>query len=399
MSDPGDLSKIVHDPLVADTPETIMAQKIYDGVYNALQKLFETRMAAVEKDLDDALDRVSQVTGDNRELAQRVVELESRAVAVSAAKRPKVHAPEVYDGKDKEKAERFVQQIIVAAKFEHFDNDEQKVLWAQSYLTGTAHSWSALITFGEPGTTDIRKVDWEAWIAGFRETFGTRDVAQDAMRKLNALVQGSKSITDYTTEFRELVSRLPFSEQTGEFVNSRYWDGLTLASKQNLVGTDFTTAAEAQAILLRRESRLSDIASQARRMGGGVPSHSGRPSASAQASTVTHQRTPAPAPQPQSSRASPAAVAAPPAPSRDPNAMDVDGARRRGGPTCFLCGGVGHRQYQCTSNVVAQLKAGMVEDIRAGMVEDIVKSLAAANVGKPAAPQAGTPAAPGPGFV
>jgi len=273
----------------------------------------------------------------------------------SAGRTPKVNPPVVYDGKSKELADQFLHQISSAAKFQVFADDEQKILWAESFLSSQAHTWSATITsHGDPASNPRRYI-WTDWVKAFTDTFCTRDPQTLAITRLGVLTQGTKTITAYCTEFRDLVAKLDRADQEGGWVRQRFWDGLNAMAKSSLVNTDYKTVEEAQDILLRREIRLGDV----------------------EAATRTHnQRTVLPSPQvkmvsphapipqasaPQVRPVQPTVQSAPPPTTKDPNAMDVDGSRKRG-LRCFNCCAEGHRIADCPA-FLQSLKAAVLKDV------------------------------------
>ncbi|KAG6894906.1 hypothetical protein C0992_004023 [Termitomyces sp. T32_za158] len=123
--------------------------------------------------------------------------------------RPSISPPEKYDGASKNLADQFISQVKAAAEFERFCDDHQKILWAQSYLTGSALAWSRVITTGsEDLNLNLRRFVWTAWLADFKAAFGLRDLVQDALNRIGVLQQGSQSITDYCTAFQAILSVL-----------------------------------------------------------------------------------------------------------------------------------------------------------------------------------------------
>ena len=134
VSDPSSL--LSSSPMATSTVEanTDQLQMIAERVYGALQEQFQGQFAELHQKLDTAQTEVAVLRS---ELAQR---------GSGTGRTPKVNPPVVYDGKSKELADQFLHQISSAAKFQNFANDEQKILWAESFLSSQAHTWSATIT-------------------------------------------------------------------------------------------------------------------------------------------------------------------------------------------------------------------------------------------------------------
>lgn len=322
----------------------------------ALQEQFQGQFAELHQKLDDSQTEVAAL---RNELAALRNELAQRGPGTGTGRTPKVNPPVVYDGKSKELADQFLHQISSAAKFQTFADDEQKILWAESFLSSQAHTWSATITsHGDPADNPRRYI-WTDWVKGFTDAFCTRDPQTLAITRLGVLNQGTKTITAYCTEFRDLVTKLDKADQEGGWVRQRFWDGLNAMGKSSLVNTDYKTVEEAQDILLRREIRLGDVEAATR-------THNQQSSArpvlpSPQVKTVSPR---APVPQASTPYVRPVqhiAQSAPPPATKDPNAMDVDGSRKRR-LRCFNCGAEGHRIADCP-DFLQSLKAAVLKDV------------------------------------
>lgn len=204
--------------------------------------------------------------------------------------------------------DQFAEQVKAAAKFKVFRDDQQKIVWAQSYLMGSAWQWSSIITTGlEDPELNLRCFHWDTWLADFWAVFCIRNPTQDALTCLDQLQQGSKSITNYCMTFFYLKGRLGHADVESEYVKDHFWKGLSAAAMEAL-----KMAEEAWDILLRCESKLADIA--ARKKGGW---HSGQPHAPS---------TPAPTHSMMSTTKALVCLVLPSSPA-DPNTMDVDHAK------------------------------------------------------------------------
>ncbi|KAG6879906.1 hypothetical protein C0992_009897 [Termitomyces sp. T32_za158] len=305
--------------------EAATAEPVNEQIANMVFQAMQPRMAAHMQAQDD---RIAEILTRLLQLKQAAQSPREAQPAQQLLRVPRINPPEVYDGKSKQLADQFAQQVEAAAEFECFRDDRQKIVWAQSYLTGSARQWSAVITTGvDDPEINPRRFRWDAWLADFRAAFCTRDQAQDALTRIGQLQQGSKSITDYCTAFFELKGKLGPAEAEGEYVKDRFWKGLNAAAMEALVNTDYQTAEEARDILLRRESKLADLA--VRRKGHW---HAGMPMAAASSGSTS----------------SVAARSAPPPPPADPNAMDVDHAKSSStARKCYKCSKLGHLVAQC----------------------------------------------------
>ncbi|KAG6839646.1 hypothetical protein C0991_000552 [Blastosporella zonata] len=244
-----------------------------------------------------------------------------------------INPPEVYDGRSKQLADQFLCQVKAAAEFEVFCDDKQKILWAQSFLTGTAQDWSCVITtsLGNPALNPCH-FSWSDWIADFRAAYCTCNPAQDALTQIAALQQGSKTITEYCTAFVELKGKLGPADAEGEWVKERFWKGLSAATMEALINSN-KTVEEARDILLQCETKLADIA--VRRKGS-----------SRQGLSLTPWALAASVP-------APAWVARLVA-SKDPDAMDIDCGRHSSATRkCFKCHKESHFAMDCPDWLLA----------------------------------------------
>lgn len=164
---------------------------------------------------------------------------------------PRINPPEVYNGKLKQLADQFAEQVEVAAEFEVFRDEWQKIVWAQSYLMGSVRQWSAVITMGpEDWDLNPQRFNWAAWLADFKAAFCMHNQAQDVLNRIGQLQQGSRSITDYCTAFFKLKGRLGCVDAASNYIKDRFWKGLNTVAMEVLVNTDFQTVEEACDILL-----------------------------------------------------------------------------------------------------------------------------------------------------
>ncbi|KAG6877886.1 hypothetical protein C0993_002724 [Termitomyces sp. T159_Od127] len=315
-------------PETAATPESIA-----NAVFAALQKDLVVQLQTSLGEIHASL----EVLGSRVEFIERG--------ACGCGPRPSISPPEKYDGASKALVDQFVRQVEAVAEFEVFRDDHQKILWAQSYLMGSAQAWSCIITMGSADPGGQR---------GCR-TFWMRDMAQEALNGIAVLQQGSRSITEYCMAFFKLKGRLSPSDAGSDCIKDRLWKGLSAAAMEALVNTDYDyeMAEQARDILLRWESKLADIA--AHRKG------------TWQATGMTHPWVPTPAVVTPSTTT--AVRVAPPHPPVDANTMDVNHTKAT--PVqreCFKCKKLGHLMVECPQWAAA-IKVAVREAITGGDVK------------------------------
>ncbi|KAG6867685.1 hypothetical protein C0993_012441, partial [Termitomyces sp. T159_Od127] len=137
-------------------------------------------------------------------LAASILDMQGRLEALSArvmdmaqvgcwtGQRPSISPPEKYDGVLKTLVDQFVCQVEAVAEFEVFQDDHQKILWAQLYLTGSAQAWSCVITTRlKDEALNPWCFQWVAWLVDFKAAFGMCKPVQDMLNGIMVLQQGS----------------------------------------------------------------------------------------------------------------------------------------------------------------------------------------------------------------
>ncbi|KAG6876163.1 hypothetical protein C0993_005237 [Termitomyces sp. T159_Od127] len=97
--------------------------------------------------------------------------------------RPSISPPKKYERVSKLLVDQFVCQVKAAVEFRVFENNHQKILWTQSYLTGLVQAWLYIITL-ELNDKELnpRRFQWVAWLMDFKAAFGMWEPAQDALK-------------------------------------------------------------------------------------------------------------------------------------------------------------------------------------------------------------------------
>ncbi|KAG6887901.1 hypothetical protein C0995_011724 [Termitomyces sp. Mi166 len=114
-------------------------------------------------------------------------------------------------------------QIEAAMHFKMFKNNQQKILWVQLYLSGSAQNWSCVITTGvDNPEMNPRHFSWRAWPNNFKAGFCMQDPEQDMLTYIRELDQGLKSITDYCIAYFELKGKLGLADTNSKYVKNSF---------------------------------------------------------------------------------------------------------------------------------------------------------------------------------
>jgi hypothetical protein len=207
-----------------------------------------------------------------------------------------------------------------AGGFHH--NDAAWIQASLSHLTKEAAIWATPYMEELALGRHPFDSDWDKFVAAFKLRFETADEAVEAKEALRTLYQGSKTVPEYTTGYSEADLR------------DRFYEHLATKVKDELVHTERPTKTLSDLIKVASDidTRVRQCATEkARELGKTPPAPSNR--------TFTFS------------------VPTPTAPSRDPNAMDVDAAKMGNGKTrldylrwmtgkCFGCGATDHTKSQ-----------------------------------------------------
>ncbi|KIO25098.1 hypothetical protein M407DRAFT_25531 [Tulasnella calospora MUT 4182] len=122
------------------------------------------------------------------------------------ATKMKIKEPNTYDGKSRGgDAERWLLtcENYFLARASEFPDDVAKVQFALSYPSSTAQAWGDYILKDLLGAQlKNESHDWDSFKAVFVTAFGDPDKEGTAIRKLEALSQGSRPIATYMADFR-----------------------------------------------------------------------------------------------------------------------------------------------------------------------------------------------------
>ncbi|KAG5332892.1 hypothetical protein C0989_006453, partial [Termitomyces sp. Mn162] len=116
----------------------LMSDRIVGMVFQAMQTQLTVHMQAQEEGLLVVLTHVVHLEQTVHQLKQ-VVHRQEQGYLQQVLHVLKINLPEVYNGKSKQPVDQFAEQVKAVAEFEVFRSDQQKIIWAQSYFTGSAY--------------------------------------------------------------------------------------------------------------------------------------------------------------------------------------------------------------------------------------------------------------------
>src|SRR5438874_412000 len=151
----------------------------------------------------------------------------------------KVSTPDTFHG-EREKLKPFLAQVELYMQFNSglFSDEENKVLFAASYLRGTAFNWfqpfqTTYLSEDPPQDSEAHKLltSYTEFKKRLTEVFGMVNEKQDAERKI-LLLQQKGAASTYTTEFAQLNSILGWPNDT---LIAQFYKGLKDHVKDELV--------------------------------------------------------------------------------------------------------------------------------------------------------------------
>ena len=302
----------------------------------------------------------------------------------------KARVPKPFSGEDRSALETFVGQcrLVFLVNPESFPSEQQKVLYASSYLEGIAYSWfDPILRKFDPDSDSPAPEElssFKSFSASLSRMFGDPDLVRTKTRELRALRQ-TTSVAAYASEFQRLQAFISWNNQA---FYDQFYDGLRenvkdgLAHAETRAGTFEELVQKAQKIDNRIAERITEKKS----------SHPLPASSSSRLQTPSASTRPPPAPpastRPQVPPPPPVTTARPPsrsaamAPSPAPDGttpMELDTNRRVGfrpkltatelqyrrvNNLCVYCGEASHYTRECPQKAVADLRRAQYDQRR-----------------------------------
>jgi len=143
--------------------------------------------------------------------------------------------PDSYDGTDPSKLHAFLSQckLVFRSSPQAFANDKLKIMYAISYLKGTALCWFEPILSLDEIDLPLHVYVWNVFEEELKSTFGEPDPVASTMLKLDNLsMKDNHHIAKYNVEFNEYTVLTGFNNHT---LYAKYYKGLMPHIKDGLV--------------------------------------------------------------------------------------------------------------------------------------------------------------------
>ena len=275
-----------------------------------------------------------------------------RAEAHAPRSRVKTRNPDPYDGSDPAKLRAYLSQckLVFRSRPDDFVDDQVKITYAVSWLTGTALRWyEPNLALDDEELPEYALV-WDEFEEALRTTFGEADPVATATQKLdNLTMKDTHHITRYNVDFNEYSTITGFDERA---LYAKYYKGLAPRIKDGLVyggKPDNLADLRAQAQALdsrywerRDEDRFKPISSTPQKP---VPASSSSTSSSSQAPTTSQQRNTPRASTPAASSSAKTDISSVLGP--DGKLLPKEKERRCKNNLCLICGSKYHYADKC----------------------------------------------------
>jgi len=169
-------------------------------------------------------------TSSARSLELLIGKLTSLSEAPKSRSAIKPRVPDVFDGADTSVLDSFIFQcsMYISARSSDFPDDESRVTFVLSYLSGTPLNWfqtELSHAISDVGNLPLWFRSYPEFISELRCLFGPQDPATDAMDALEGLrYRNSTKAARYTVTFNQHASRTGWNDQA---LTCQYYKGLS----------------------------------------------------------------------------------------------------------------------------------------------------------------------------
>lgn len=255
----------------------------------------------------------------------------------SPTREPNLICPKVYDG-DLSLCRGFLEQceMLFRHQSSRYSSDEARVAQIISLLSGRALEW-AVATLKK--TTSFYS-DYQAFVSEFRLVFDHPPTVYNPASRLHTITQGSRSVAEYSIEFRILAAECAWDDSA---LMSAFHRGLSEPIRDRMLLEEPSSLASLISLSLKVDNRLrANRASRSTRESSSAPRDTPKPS---QAQNRPPPVTPSPFPlQPRPDDSIPMQL------GRSRLSQQVREQRMRD-RLCLYCGEAGHYIQTCPSLV------------------------------------------------
>ena len=335
---------------------------------------------AIDPNLQQAMAALFQAMMANVPAAPPHVDPVPQGCEGPPRQRVKAREPDPYDGTDPSKLRAFLSQckLVFRSSPQAFANDELKIMYAVSYLKGTALRWFEPNLSLDELDLPLHAYVWTAFEHELQGIFGEPDPIASATQKLDNLsMKDTHHIARYNVEFNEYSTLTGFDHRA---LYAKYYKGLAPRIKDALVfaGRPHNLEAlrtRAQELDLRYWERKDEDratapssgnsnakATSSKPYGGNATASTSQPSRPSSSRSRLSSRASTPsasslsAPAPKFKKADIASLLGP-----DGKLLPEERERRRKNNLCMICGSKHHFADKCPSN--KQARAAHIEEV------------------------------------
>ena len=226
----------------------------HESRFGTLDKRFETLETKLESAFASVVARLDALAPSSQSPVNVPPSLPPQVVSTAppAVRDPKIITPKPFEG-DFELCRGFLVQCELV--FQHqpsrYGSDGAKIAFVLSLLSGRALRWATAAV----GQSSRLSSTYSAFRAEFKSVFDHPEDGEDAATRLHSIQQGSRSVADYTLEFRILAADSKWGDKA---LQSAYRRGLSEAVKDGLLRDRPSSYNELIELALLMDQRLRE---------------------------------------------------------------------------------------------------------------------------------------------
>ena len=226
----------------------------HESRFGTLDKRFETLETKLETAFASVVARLDALTpADSSQPSINVPPpVQVSATPPPAVRDPKIVSPKAFEG-DFELCRGFLVQcgLVFQHQPSRYSSDGAKIAFIMSLLSGRALRWATAAV----GQSSSLSTSYSAFCAEFKSVFDHPVDGEDAATRLHSIQQGSRSVADYTLEFRILAADCEWGDKA---LLSAYRRGLSEAVKDGLLRDRPSSYNELVKLALLMDQRLRE---------------------------------------------------------------------------------------------------------------------------------------------